>query len=495
MKVNWQKGFSVLAALLFLVISSSAFAGNQIDQQVQGIDETQWLALFLAGKKSGYSKIQRIVQDDTVITTVTMQMQINRGGAVISMKSLEQSVETTAGRALSFSSITEQGADRVVIKGVISNAGMLNIEIQSSGQILTQQQQWDPEYLLYEGQRLLAVERGSVPGTRYQFQAYMIGALQATPNKVVIGESKNVDLLGAVQSLTEVSQQMLMGATDMQMTVYMDQDMNLKKVIMPMMGSSMEMIASTEQYALSPNQPSDFFTASFTRSPLAISPVQAQSTLQYAIHTESSKVLFPNTSEQSVRRVNGAIELQVTPLKGDVGTYPYNGKDQAIVEYLQPNRWVQNDDPRIIALAKQALGDAATATKAAKNIENFVRSYISEKNLGVGYASALEVLKSKQGDCTEHALLLAAMLKAVGIPARVATGIAYVDNFSGLRQTFVPHAWAQAYIEGEWRSYDAALNGFDSGHILLGYGDGDPMHFFNLANSLGNFQIKSISSQ
>ena len=495
MKINFQKGFSVLFALLLLLIGSSAFASSQLDQQVKHSDETQWMALFLAGKKAGYSKLQRTVQNNTVTTTVTMQMQINRGATVISIKSLEQSVETITGRALSFSSVTEQGSDRVVVKGVISSAGILDIEIQSSGQVLNQQQQWDPESLLYEGQRLLAVERGSKPGTRYQFQAYMIGALQATATKVAIGETLAVDLMGAVQSLSEVSQQMMMGATNMQMTVYMDQQMNLKKVIMPMMGSSMEMIASSEQYALSPNQPSDFFTASFTRSPLAISPTQAQSALQYTIHTESAKVRFPATSEQSVSRVNGTTQLTISPLKGDTGSYPYRGKDQTITEYLQPNRWVQNDDPQIIALAKQAVADSRFATVAAKNIENFVRSYISEKNLSVGYASASQVLKSRQGDCTEHALLLAAMLKAVGIPARVATGLAYVDNFSGQRQTFVPHAWAQAYIEGQWRSYDAALSGFDSGHILLGFGDGDPLHFFNLANSLGNFQIKSISSQ
>jgi len=492
-----QKVFSLLSAILLLMVSSTVFANNQSSQhqQPQITDQVQWMALFLAGKKSGHATTQRSVLNNIVTTTVTMQMQINRGGSVISMKSIEQSVETTDGQALSFSSVTEQGADSVVINGIVSSAGILDIEIISSGQKLTQQQTWNPQYLLYEGQRLLAVKQGSVPGSKYQYQAYMIGALQVAPTKVVIGETKALDLMGAVQSLTEVSQQMLMGDSYMQMTAYMDQNMELKKVIMPMMGSSMEMIASTEQYALSPNQPSDFFTATFTRSPLAISPKQAQDTLQYSIHidSDSEKVRFPSTAEQLVSRVNGATQLTISPLKGDVGSYPYLGKDRAVIEYLQPNRWVQSDNQQIITLAKQAVEDSRTATAAAKNIERFVRSYISEKNLSVGYASAVEVLKSRQGDCTEHALLLTAMLKAVGIPARVATGLAYVDNFAKERQTFVPHAWAQAYIEGQWRSYDAALNGFDSGHILLGFGDGDPMHFFNLANSLGNFKIKSIS--
>jgi len=30
---------------------------------------------------------------------------------------------------------------------------------------------------------------------------------------------------------------------------------------------------------------------------------------------------------------------------------------------------------------------------------------------------------------------------------------------------FVPHAWVQAFIDDRWHSYDAALHGFDAGHI------------------------------
>ena len=38
--------------------------------------------------------------------------------------------------------------------------------------------------------------------------------------------------------------------------------------------------------------------------------------------------------------------------------------------------------------------DAATA---ARRIEKFVRKYINKKNLSVGYASALEVARSRRG--------------------------------------------------------------------------------------------------
>jgi len=103
----------------------------------------------------------------------------------------------------------------------------------------------------------------------------------------------------------------------------------------------------------------------------------------------------------------------------------------------------------------------------------------------VGYASALEVVRGREGDCTEHAVLAAALCRAVGLPARVTTGLAYLPA----RNAFGPHAWVQVHIGGRWFSLDAALAGFDAGHIALGFGDGDPLDFFGIVNTLGNVKM------
>ena len=130
-----------------------------------------------------------------------------------------------------------------------------------------------------------------------------------------------------------------------------------------------------------------------------------------------------------------------------------------------------------------------------RKAEAFVRKYIFGKSLSVGYASALEVATTRQGDCTEHALLLTALARATGIPARVATGIAYVPHFSGRDHVFVPHAWTEAYVEGRWQGFDAALNGFDAGHIALAVGDGDPVRYFAGVALLGHLRIDAIEAK
>jgi transglutaminase-like putative cysteine protease len=159
---------------------------------------------------------------------------------------------------------------------------------------------------------------------------------------------------------------------------------------------------------------------------------------------------------------------------------------------LKSTPTLQCDDARVAALAKEAVGDAKDSSEAVRRIEAFVAKYIRKKDLSVGYASAAEVAQSRQGDCTEHAVLAAAMCRSAGIPAQVVVGLAYVPSFGSRKDVFGGHAWARAYIGGKWVSLDAALDGFDAGHIALGCGDGEAVDFFGAVGLLGNFKVVEV---
>ncbi len=93
--------------------------------------------------------------------------------------------------------------------------------------------------------------------------------------------------------------------------------------------------------------------------------------------------------------------------------------------------------------------------------------------------------------------MTAAMCRAVGIPAQVVVGIAYVEDFAGL-QGFGGHAWTQAYVGGKWVGLDAAFKGtgrggYDAGHIALAAGGGEPADFLNMASILGQFKIDKVT--
>ena len=210
------------------------------------------------------------------------------------------------------------------------------------------------------------------------------------------------------------------------------------------------------------------------------------------------------------RLENGGLIVTIKPVaQQEKAKFPYKGRDEIILDALKPTRFVQSDNKEIIKLARQAVGDSKDAAQAAKNIEAFVAKYVENKGLSVGYASAAEVAESRQGDCSEFAVLTAAMCRAVGIPAQVVVGMAYVKDFSSLtigaqdkfeNGAFGGHAWVQAYIGDRWVGLDAAfksagLGGYGPGHIALSIGSGNPEDFLNLVSTMGQFKIAKVMVQ
>jgi hypothetical protein len=117
--------------------------------------------------------------------------------------------------------------------------------------------------------------------------------------------------------------------------------------------------------------------------------------------------------------------------------------------YLQPDRYIQSTDPRIRAVAdsvRQATG--TSGWELARALARWVGDYITNKNYGQGFASALEVMDTRAGDCTEHSVLLTAVLRAAGLSARPAVGVVYHEG------NFLGHMWTEVYV-GYWRTLDA----------------------------------------
>jgi transglutaminase-like putative cysteine protease len=247
----------------------------------------------------------------------------------------------------------------------------------------------------------------------------------------------------------------------------------------------------------------------FVRSPEPIQDLGSASSITYTLNSDkAADLIIPSTDNQTAQRLpDGRILLVIRPATVAAGgAFPYKGDDPKLLEATKPTRFLQSDDKRIVQLARQAVGDAKDAAQAARQIESFVARYIDDKSMSVGYASAVEVVESRQGDCSEFAVLTAALCRAVGIPAQVAVGVAYVSEFGGL-QGFGGHAWTHAYVGadergqgGKWIGLDAAFKssgrgGYDPGHIALAVGNGDPGDFFNMAAALGQFKIEKLDVQ
>ena len=97
-------------------------------------------------------------------------------------------------------------------------------------------------------------------------------------------------------------------------------------------------------------------------------------------------------------------------------------------------------------------------------LERYVFQAIRRKDYSQAFATAAEVARSA-GDCKMHAVYLAAMARALGIPSRVAIGLVYLSS----TQSFDYHMWTELYIDGRWIGLDGTMakGGIGGGHLKL----------------------------
>jgi len=491
-------GSEMKRTIWFIILATIRIGLPGLAQDQQEVD---YFVVMLEGKKVGHAIQTRSVADGRVTTTERVHVSINRVGVPVSMEMTEIAIETTDGKPIGFESIQQLSAMKITVKGKIRPDGKLDVTTESMGARQNTQTDWPAGALMAEGLRLLGIRQGLEPGTTYKTSIFVPSLLQAVAAEVAVGPRKKVELFGQTVELTEVKTTLeVAGTGQMTTTSYVDKDYRSHKTVMPMAGMLFEMLRCSEEVATSPLDPVELLGRMFIPSPVQIDNAAKAGPIVYTLRPvqQGAALPIPVTDTQTVRRLeDGAIELTVRPIRPAGGSLPYDGNDPTLLAALRPNTFLQSKDGLIIDLARKAIADANDAATALMRIEEFVGNYIQDKALSIGYASAAEVAQTRQGDCTEHAVLAAAMCRAVGIPARVVTGIAYVDQFSGQTNVFGGHAWVSAYVGGKWVCIDPAFKGtgrggYDAGHIALAVGDGQPADFFNLAVLLGQFTIQKI---
>jgi hypothetical protein len=490
----------ILAACLFFGFVGHLFAGG----------EQNYFALFMEGKKVGYAVFDRFVGEGRVKTTTTVNMTISRGAVPMTVVMSETCVETDKGEPLSFEAIQQMSFITMKVSGRVEPNGMMIVE---KGAVVSREK-WPEGALMSEGLRLLEKEKSLKKGTTFKVKVFSASSVQAFDAEVTAGDRQKVDLLGRIVELTEVRTRMTMPMAGVMETVdYFDDNLEVQKSVMPVMGMTMEIVACTKEFAMLAPEVFDVIDKMFMQSPQPIDNVGSAESITYTLvpktdvnqpgKSAAGDIIklesIPSTDCQSVTKAEGGkVIVKVKPAAMTKGVkFPYKGSDKKILAALKPGRFVQSDDERIIKLAKQAVGDANNAAEAAKRIETFVAQYIENRTLSVGYASALEVLDSRAGDCTEFAVLTSALCRAAGMPSQVVFGVAYVKEWDTIRDSFGGHAWVQAYIGDKWVGLDSAFKksgrgGFDAGHIALAVGSGDPEDFFRVVNTFGQFKIDKV---
>ncbi|MEP7044047.1 MAG: transglutaminase-like domain-containing protein [Dokdonella sp.] len=452
--------------------------------------QDQWFTVLLDGRKIGSFESKREPDGANIVTTQKLDLVLDRAGVRVALGSSEASTETKDGKPLAFRSVSQLSGSETVIEGGV-HGDVIQISTRSGGaQAQQRQMAWPRGALLPEGLRLVGLRAGLKPGTNYQALSFQPSSLDAAEVGSRVQTKEDVDLPGGRRNLILVEQTIAFPGAPMRTRAWLDEDQTVYKLTMPVMGVELTLLACERACATAPNQESDVFERTLMPSPRPLKASELAGTMRYTLapREHGLPLALPDTDEQQVVHKGDHIEVTIQR------TAASHSEKKPDKDDFAPNDWLQSQSPELQSLARHAAGAAGTPRERMLRIEAFVRGFIRNKTLGVGYASALEVARNPEGDCTEHAVLVAALGRSIGIATRVVDGLAYAPDFAGKNQVFVPHAWAQAWVDGRWQSFDAALLGFDAGHIALSVGDGDPWRFFAGLDLLGRIDLRNAES-
>ena len=473
----------ILLVLVLLAASTAAIAAPS--------DDT-WMTVLLDGRKIGNMHLTRRVEGDRVITTQALSIELARTGIKVGLSSSETDAETRDGTPIAFESRSSISGIESVITGKVHDDGTCEVTTNIGGNPQTRTIAWPKGALLAEGLRLAEAKTSLKPGGRFSELAFQAESLDAVEVSTTIGTGERVDLPGGARKLVRIEQLIELPGAPTKSVAWVNDDQDIQKMKMSVMGYELTMLACSRACAQAPNQSADILTHALAPAPSALTPDDLRHgvIIRMSSMQADAPLSFAATDEQRVTKLGNGAELRIAPISADASN-DSEGVPQP--SDSKPNDWLQSDAPEVRKLAQQGAGDAKDPLTQMQNLESFVRGFIRNKNLSVGYASALEVAKNPEGDCTEHAVLLAAFGRSLGIPTRVVDGLAYTNHYADVDHVFVPHAWAQAWVGGKWQSFDAALLGFDAGHIALSVGDGDPWRFFAGLETLGRMKVDSIA--
>ena len=154
---------------------------------------------------------------------------------------------------------------------------------------------------------------------------------------------------------------------------------------------------------------------------------------------------------------------------------------------LRAEPLLQADDPAIVALAVRVAGDARDPAVVAERLTRWVYDSL-DKAITVSVPSATQVLRTRRGDCNEHTQLFTALARAVGIPTRIATGLAYVNG------RFYYHAWPEVRLR-DWVAVDPTFGQFPADAAHLRFVVGGLTRQVDLLRLVGTLHLEVLSAR
>lgn len=450
-----RRAFLSAVCVLALAIPASA----AIDDRAAPAKETAakreaWHRVLLQGKPAGYLMIaEQPLEDGGWLTRQRTRLTIRRGPTPLVIEVVEEVEEDEEGKVRGFL-VEQKFSERVMtVRGRLRD-GAMEITTAVEGQEPRPGRiPIDPDSIGPHRADQLAQKRLHEEGDELRVVLFVPQLQRSTELVLTLGPEETVELPGGEVEARRL-QAVLEALPTAAETRWVDEDFDMVKSSVRLAGMKLVTLRSTREAVLEAEggTPPEIYFA----SGIAVDrpPPRQASKVRYRLNwkgeREKAPTKLPSLPAQEVVEESGRsriVEVRtVEPKTGGV-----NGGDTGELRpFLESNAYIQSDEPGIRELAEEVAGKEADSWNAARLLERWVHRNLTEKNLRTNFATAAEVLERREGDCTEHAVLLAALARARKIPARLVVGLVYH------RGAFVGHMWTEVHC-GIWVPLDATL--------------------------------------
>lgn len=444
-------------------------------QQANGLQET-WDAVFMGGTQVGsvHTTTTHAEDAETPLVKITSdtQLTIARFGNVARLRVVTESLETTNGIVHSFSQQTESGPSPMVVEGRVQSDRLV-LTHRAAGKVTTTQLPWNADqggFFAVEGSLRRAPMQ---PGEERTLTLLLPGLndVQLATATLEAQQREMTKLLGGSQDLLRIKQTVRAEGITLEGLCWADAQGEI--IRSNLTDLQQETYRTTRERALAPPENDDFDLGSDTivrvASPLPHPHSTRQVVYEATLQRGDPAKTFTSGASQRVEPIDQRrARITVRAIRpGDPAEVA--AEDPPTDADRNSNILIQSDDERVRQLANAEAPDVSDPWQICVALEKWVHDGIQKKNFSQGFATAADVAKSLEGDCTEHAVLLAALCRARQIPARVCVGLVY----SSADQGFAFHMWNEAWIADRWIPVDATLGrgGIGAAHIKLRHSD------------------------
>jgi transglutaminase-like putative cysteine protease len=493
----------LIASVLLGFVASPVLGGEQAAGKVL-LD--RWDAAYLQAGRAGHvhtSAVQFERDGQKLIrTTVELRLRVKRFNDTVELGMDVGDIATPEGKVVGTLMRQYLGQNkRLEITGAVAG-DQLRLTLDGTKQL--QPAPWNDDAVGIHAQEEMFKNRKVKAGDKFTISTFEPTVNLVLNTAVEVKEPEEVTLPGTKQKAqllrAEIRPPRLEKVQLPTLTVWLDKSLEavVKETEIPGLGK-FRMVRTNKAGALSTGPPAQLTDIGLSQLVRLKAPIaRPYDTTSAVYHVEirddaDPASAFANDRRQQVRNVKGSrFELHILANPDS----PAKQAERPGAEYTESSYFITCADPRVRALAAKAIGAESDPWAKALRIERWVHSHMESTN-DEALATADHVAKTLRGDCTEYAMLTAAMCRAEGIPSRTAVGLIYA-NVRG-QPAFAFHMWTEAWVDGRWRPLDATLGKGRIGATHLKICDQswhearDMTPLFPVVRVLGRIRIEVVS--